>query len=156
MTALKQSSGLLQQATAGATRRAAASGRAGDTEAYVLPAQTRAIQAGTAAVERAQAPYNAAEIQAGGEFADRPIEPGVFDYLTELGGVSAQYGQDREYLEAMKKYGGTTIAGTQSPTETIKGNTMNFYPDDGGEEVNLSLPRRKRRRTDLQLNYGGH
>jgi hypothetical protein len=102
--ALRQTGGMIQQATTGAARRAAASGRTGDLEAYVLPSQANAVRAAGRVVQEATQPYDASVIHGAQDFYNRPISRGgIFDLATELGGVATQYGLGREGIQAQQE-----------------------------------------------------
>lgn len=132
MDVFKQTSGLTQQATAGAARRARAAGR--DPEDYILPAQTAAIGASTEAMRTALQPYDEKRLGAEYEFAQRPMEPNTLDYLMEAGSALGGYLQNERVVKAIEQQGtgqlGTAIEGVpfeEVPTSTgIGGAGENF------------------------------
>lgn len=125
---MTRTSGQVQQATAGAARRAAASGR--DAEDAILPAQGNAIRAGTREMTAALEPYDRAKTEAQYSFADRPIEPNTLDYLVEAGGAVGSVFQNNRLIEQIGKMGGGTTAtnaggGTNAGGVTAIGGTIN-------------------------------
>lgn len=142
--ALKQTSGMISQATAGAGRRALQAGRAGDIEAYVAPAQANAVRAAGRVVDAAVAPYDSAQIAGARDFYNRPISRGgLTGFLEEVGPPLAQYGMGREGLNAQSQYlPGYTPNLTSIPE--IDANVSN--------DVNLI----RRRRNTLSLSGGGN
>lgn len=119
-------SGMVKQQQASAARRAVASGRPGDIESNVLPAVRGAAIAGNESVRSALRPYYGAEIQAGAEFADRPIQPSGWDYLATTAGTLGQYAQQRDYLGMMRgiygkmpksPYPDTNVYGEATPAD---------------------------------------
>lgn len=98
-----RNAGMMANSRQAALTRAAAAGRTGEAESYILPAEQRAAQVASENVDRTVAPYNQAEINAETDFANRPIEPGFLDYLGEAGSVAADYGIQNENINAWKQ-----------------------------------------------------
>lgn len=99
----KQFSGMVQQASSNARRRAGAAGRQDNAEDYILPAQGQATRAYGDALRAALEPFDTAKLNAEAEFAGRPIEPGAMDYLAAGAGQYANYMQENKLIEALSK-----------------------------------------------------
>lgn len=110
-----------QKATArsGIARRAAASGRTGDNEAYILSAEGKigeqssgSLDALNSLSETARAgiegKYNSAIMQARYEGAAAPLEPTTLDLLETIAGPAVSYKQNQDYMDTLKVLGGTT------------------------------------------------
>jgi len=102
---MKMTSGLMQQATAGAKRRAIGEGLASNSEAFILPAQQRTARIATNAQEDLLNRYRNTELQANLAFLNRPIdiEPSTMDYIFEAGKSAAEYFNLDRYLKALEK-----------------------------------------------------
>jgi len=101
--AFKQSSGQIQQATAGAARRARAGGK--DAEDAIIPAATSGARVASENVRQSTAGIDQQIIDAHRDFADRPIEPNALDYLVQAGGAVGNYLQNDRLTEAIKGSG---------------------------------------------------
>lgn len=138
----RQVGGYVKQATAGAGRRAIASGRAGDIEAYTIPAQTAAIRQGAQAVEQAGAAYDQPMIAGARDFYNRPISRGgLGEFLGTVGPLMAQYGLGRE--------------GIQAQAEDVTGgyNAGGAYSINPDVEAEINAYRRRRSTMSLGGNY---
>jgi len=81
-----------------AARRALSLGRETDAESFILPAESRIAETGTEALRATQRLYDQELIGAEREFAGRPIEPGIGDYLAEIGSSALAFKQDQDLL----------------------------------------------------------
>lgn len=154
----RQTSGMIQQATAGAGRRARASG--GDAEDAILGAQQNAARIGSSAMDEALRPYEEMKMNAQADFADRPIEPNALDYISEGAGAFAQVFQNDRYIKALEASGGgpkpagTAIEGV--PYEEVPGDdgaadpTGIKPPTGGGDSLASTMPHRAQ---DADFNY---
>lgn len=77
------SAGRIGQARQAAAERAAALGRTGDAEAFILPAEQQAEDIGSREMADINTMYDRERLAIEQQFADRPIEPGPLDYLGE-------------------------------------------------------------------------
>lgn len=102
--------GAMSNAAAAAAKRAASLGRS-DVEAFLLPGQSAIAEAGSNALRGFQTEtenyFDQAQLEAEFGFAGRPIEPGITDYLEELGVAGLQYKSAQDRVSAMKDIYGT-------------------------------------------------
>jgi hypothetical protein len=118
---MKRTSGLTQQATAAAGRRARASGRPDQAESYILPAAQQATRAGTEAIGPTLDYYDRKRVESEADFAGRPIEPNTLDYLVEAGGAVGNIFQNQRLIEQIGKMGGTN-----TPVTDQEGTAVNY------------------------------
>ena len=97
-------------ANAAAERQAAAAralslGHSADAESFILPAVSRVNTAGSEALSRynlgVESNFDNAEIAAQANYADRPIQPGISDYLAEIGGSALAFKQNLDYINTL-------------------------------------------------------
>ncbi len=131
--AAKRNAGMMANSRQAAMTRAAAAGRSGEAESYILPAEYRASQVASENVDRAVAPYNQAEMNVEQDFANRPIEPGAFDYLGELGSIAADYGVQNEAVNAMRPAQSTPDLTVGPPPEEPFTGSPRFQEDTYGK-----------------------
>lgn len=138
--ATKRTSGLIAGARQAALARAAAAGRTGESESYILPAEQGAMREGNIALDRAIQPYNEQELNVEQDYANRPIQPGFGDFLSEAGGAVGNYLQNRRYLDITNNYGRTRPQSEETTYEDITDSDNNDF----------NLPSRRRRNLMLQ------
>jgi len=109
---LKQTSvAMAEGSRQAAAARSKAMGRSADVESMILPGQEKAMEAGAGAVKGYQQYaskeladtaryYDALALQAEGDFANRPFDPGFMDYAGELGSTLTQYDQTQKTIDA--------------------------------------------------------
>lgn len=117
--------GLVSRASQSAARRASALGQVGDVESFVLPASEQASRLGLEQnrvarelFNRAQLSLQEQEVGIERDFANRPIEPSIADYLLTAGGQGISYGLESDYINALREsYGG----GGELPSTNVEG-----------------------------------
>jgi hypothetical protein len=103
------------QSRQAAARRATALGRSSDAEGFIQPLQQQIYGGGSQAtgnlLEQQVAlrkqignQYDMMEANAQGGFADRPIQPSVSDYLTNVGGQVAQFCAAQKSIESQTDF----------------------------------------------------
>ena len=99
-------SGQAESEGQGAARRALALGRGGQTESFVLPARGQVLARGSETLRdlllNISNQFAGRRAAAEQEFAGRPIEPGIFDYLSQGVGAGANLYQTQEFLDSLK------------------------------------------------------
>lgn len=110
--AFQRASGLMQQATSGARRRAGAAGIGANAEDLILPAQGQAARIGGQMVSDVSHSFDQERLRAEADFQNRPIEPDALDYLTEAAGVVAQQFNFEKYLKTLSTPNTPTTAST--------------------------------------------
>lgn len=110
----QNTAGLMANVAADARRRAAAEGRS-DVEALILPGQSNVAEAGSNALRGFQTDtqnyFDQAQLEVEQGWAGRPIQPGITDYLEELGVAALQYKSAQDRVSAMKDiYGVQSMA----------------------------------------------
>lgn len=104
---------------AGIARRAGASGRTGDNEAYILSAEGKigeqssgSLDALSAMAETSRAgiegKYNSAIAQAKYEGAAAPLEPTGLDLLEAIAGPAMNFTQNQDYMKTLQLLSGST------------------------------------------------
>jgi len=101
-TTYQRNAGVMGEAVQGATSRSAASGRLGQAEALILPAQDRAAQGANENVQNANRYYDEKVLDATADFENRPIDPSGLDVAATLAGELGQYGLARKRLDILK------------------------------------------------------
>lgn len=98
-----------------ARRRATALGFSGEAESFILPAEGQVLERGSEARRGYETTareigaglnqqFDQAELGAELDFAGRPIEPGLTDYLLEIGGAGFQFGQAQRQADLQEEY----------------------------------------------------
>ena len=94
-----------------ATRRFAAMGRTGNIEGMIAPIEARAQQAGGDALvnwyNQTLGQFDRARAGAALEFAQRPIEPSVGQYVMTAGQGIGNILRNVDYINALRQYGQT-------------------------------------------------
>ena len=126
----KMTSGLIQQASAGATRRATAEGDVASKESYVLPAVSRVARAGSDTQAKAlmdiEGKYSSAAMGMAGQYAMRPQEATAWDYLMEVApSVSGMINMNKIY-SAMQKNPSNSYFNKGGNTDTFDPDTMKY------------------------------
>lgn len=85
----------------GAARRALAMGQSGESDSLALPGVSQIETQASDSMSRYMDAIDAQKIAAEQDFANRPIEPNVSDYLMELGNTGLSYMQNQEYIKNM-------------------------------------------------------
>lgn len=110
----KETATSVARAQADVGRRAAASGRVGDTEAMMLPVTSNISEAGGRTLEGAikgydtgisniEDQYDTRAMNIQSDIAAAPIEPSFMDELMSLGGSAVDYLNQDKYLKAMEQ-----------------------------------------------------
>jgi hypothetical protein len=119
----KLGAGQIANSRQSAMRRAAAAGRGGEAESFILPAQQGAMDTMQRTEANTEQHYDDQWLDfkssIGKDFADRPIEPDAFDYISEGLGQGANYMQQRDFIDAMNKYEGGNAGTTTTGTPTV-------------------------------------
>ena len=92
-----------------AAQRAASLGRTGQAESFIAPGEQATMAGGSAAareymtdVNKRFAPY---EVGAEEQYANRPIQPNISDYLQRIGATAMRYKQNEDWLKAISGTG---------------------------------------------------
>lgn len=125
--------GAVGEARLAAKQRAYAGGHGGNVERYIAPAEARTGAATAGVFERFQRETNAdfdrARLQAEGEFASRPIEPGASEYLTGIGENIASYKLASDAIKAMGDNPTTVESGEGAIMPGLQGGAATWQPE---------------------------
>lgn len=140
----KQTAGTLANVRAAAIRRARAAGDT-NTEAYTNPVESNVADAGSRAGESflndTTRSFDQATLNAQMDFAGRPIEPNLSDYLTEIGGAATQYGLAKQRNDLIQQHIDKTSPGNQGATagfstsDGVTGSSPVMVPDFSSNNI---------------------
>ena len=102
-----------------AAQRAASLGRTGQAESFIAPGEQATMAGGSAAareymtdVNKRFAPY---EVGAEEQYANRPIQPNISDYLQRIGATAMRYKQNEDWLKAISGFALTDVSQHETP-----------------------------------------
>jgi len=115
-----------------AAQRAASLGRTGQAESFIAPGEQATMAGGSAAareymtdVNKRFAPY---EVGAEEQYANRPIQPNISDYLQRIGATAMRYKQNEDWLRELSRAAIPTMedSGINRMAEIYKQSPLNL------------------------------
>lgn len=91
-----------------AAQRAASLGRTGEAESFIAPGEQATMAQGSAAARQYMTDinreYGGAELRAEQDYAGRPIQPNISDYLQTIGQSAMAYKQNQDLMKIWSDY----------------------------------------------------
>jgi outer membrane murein-binding lipoprotein Lpp len=129
----QETAGQMASARAAASRRALSMGRQSEAESFILPAEQQVSARGFDTSRQIGRQFDQATLQAETDYAGRPIQPGVGDWLMELGGAALEYKQGQDYLETIRN-------AYQLPNPNASVSDLNRYFSNPSPEIQGITP----------------